>query len=225
MDYSQLKGDERVKEMKRLRHIHNFTNTEIGRLFNNLSRERVRQLIGNTGRGFVTRRRKKIWEENKHKTNAELKDALGLSSAAAACGYREGERHEVKGGGWKVNYDHVNYVSNLLKSKGIEHQLTKAMSPYDIHLENGNRLCVLSASQLFLPNIYSPLYSFNTRQDVKGRFCDFFICVTSDTLNVFIIPAMKTRMNSPIRFCYPKDHGKISKWVQYHGRFDLLEVK
>lgn len=217
---------EELAEMRRLRFQELLTTTEIGKRQNPpICRERVRQLIGNTGNGFVTRRKKKIWEQNKHKTNAELATALdlSLSKGSALHRYREGERHAMDGNsGLSVNYTHVNYVSNLLKSKGIEHELTKLRHPYDIHLENGLRVEVLSASPMYpFPDL--SMYSFNTRQDKKGRFCDFFICVTSDTLNVFVIPSRLTRVNSPIRFCFPKDYGKISKWLQYHGRFDLLE--
>lgn len=214
---------DRVAEMRRLRFQELLTTTEIGARQNPpISRERVRQLIGNTGSGFVTARKKKLWETNKHKTNLELRDVLDLSHTTSLYNYREGERHDVEGGGVKVNHTHVMFVSNILKSKGIEHELTKARHPYDLHLENGLRVEVLSASPMFpFPDL--SMYSFNTRQDKKGRFCDFFVCVTSDTLNVFVIPARLTRVNSPIRFCFPKDYGKISKWLQYHGRFDLLE--
>ncbi len=226
VNYSELKGAERVEAMKYFRHIKNYTNTAIAELFGEISRERVRQLIGNTGTGFVTRRKKAIWEQNKHLTNAELAEALELAQhKSASARYREGERHAIQGeSGLSINHDHVMYVSKLLNSKGIEHEPTPLRHPYDLRLANGLRVEVLSASPMHpFPNL--SMYSFNTRQDVKGRFCDFFACVMSDTLNVFVIPAHLTRVNSPIRFCFPKDYGKISKWVQYHNRFDLLEAK
>lgn len=216
---------DRIAEMRRLRFQELLTTTEIGLLQNPpISRERVRQLIGNTGRGFVTARKKKIWAQNKDKTNRELLEALGFSSTTSLYRYREGERHDIVGGGIKINADHVNYVSNLLKLKGIEHELTKARHPYDLHLENGLRVEVLSASPMshIFPGLN--MYNFNTRQEIKGRFCDYFACVTTDTLNVFIVPARLTRLTSPIRFCFPKDYGRISKWLQYHNRFDLLDT-
>lgn len=220
---NNLHGVERVEEMKRLRHIENWTLDAIGREFGNITRERVRQLIGNTGRGFQTRRRKMIWQENKHKTNEELGEAMGISSQTSIFKYRQGERHDAKdGSNHKVNYDHVKFFSDVLTQKGISHEIMKARHPFDILLSDGTRIEVLSNRGFQLPGGYATCRSFNTRQDVKGRHCDYFACIISDTLEIFIIPAHLTRINSPIRFCHPTTHHRKSKWLQYQDRFDLL---
>lgn len=217
---------EEIAEMRRLRFQEELTTTEIGLRQNPpISRERVRQLIGNTGRGFVTRRKKKLWRLNKGKTNAEIRELLDLGNNSSLAIYREGERHEVEGGNAKIGYDHQVYVSNVLKAKGIENELGKSRGQCSIILKNLKRVQVLSARPLKYPGVYSPMYSFNTRQDKRGRYCDFFICVCSDTLNIFVIPARLTRVNSPIRFCYPNEHWRKSKWMQYYGRYDLLEAE
>lgn len=208
--------------MRRMRFQENLTLAEIGAKFGGLCRERVRQLIGNTGRGFTTRRRKRIWEQNKHKTNSELRQALDLSSDTSLYRYRQGERHEIEGGTVKKGYDIENYVSNVLKSIGIENTLMNYRHPFDMLLPDGTRIEILSTAPFILPGGRAQCYSFNTHQDKKGRYCDYFICVASDTMEIWVIPAHLTKTNSPIRFCPRSDHWIKSKWLQYQNRFDLL---
>ena len=214
---------DRVAEMRRLRFTENLTLEEIGAKFGGLCRERVRQLIGNTGRGFVTRRKKKIWEQNKHKTNYELSNALGVSSKTTVFRYRNGERHEVAGGAAKKGYDMENYVSNVLKSMGFENTLMGYRHPFDMLMADGTKVEVLSTAPFILPGGRAECYSFNTHQDKKGRYCDYFVCVASDTMEIWVIPAHLTKTNSPIRFCPHSDHWIKSKWLQYQNRFDLLK--
>ena len=212
----------RVNEMLTLRFTERWTLQNIAEKFG-ISRERVRQIIGNTGAGFVTQKRKEIFESNKKLSNLKLSKLMGISPSAVTGGYRDGERHEIEGGALQIGTEMEEYVSRLLTQKGIAHKLMPHHHTFDILIGKNIRVDVKSARPL--SRAQAPTYSFNTSQDQRGKYADFFICITSDTKEVFVIPANETRGNAtPIRFAFPEaDYGRKSKWLKYHNRFDLLK--
>lgn len=217
---------DRVEEMRRLRFQELLTNTEIGLRQNPpISRERVRQLIGNTGRGFVTARRKRIWEENKYETNQKLSEMMEISESRVVKGYREGEWHNIKSGNVKTFQDAQKFVSAMLVIKGYENEMTGLRAGYSFLLENGNKVQLIACHPVQVPRCWAKTYSFNTRAEKVGIRCDFFICLCLDTLDMFVVPSDKVRgTGTPIRFSFPPTRHYKSKWLQYHGRFDLLDT-
>jgi len=206
---------DRIHEMKRLRFEELLTNTEIGRRQNPpISRERVRQLIGNTGRGFSTRRKKRIWEQNKHLSNSKLSEELGVGAGQVIL-YREGEWHGAEESrAWSQET-----VSKILSEHGFKNKLLQNKWHRRIFLENGKEIHVISSNPLDLYGTGAKSYTFTTR-DQK---CDFYACLCIDTMDVFIIPYKATRKRTPIRFTFPCTHHNKSKWLSYCNRFDLLE--
>jgi hypothetical protein len=94
---------------------------------------------------------------------------------------------------------------------------------FDILLENGKRVDVKAASRTMKPPSSKcyPFYSFGTKKPERGNYCDFFICVVVPTVDLFIIPFDDAGRDS-IRLIHPP-HKRVSKYFQYHNRFDLLK--
>lgn len=217
------KNFERSNEMHELRFVAKWTLQQIADKYN-ISRERVRQVLGNTGSGFVTEKRKDIAKDNIQLTNSKLSKLLGISKNAIHS-YRNGERHEIEGGFLKIGTEMEDFVSSKLSSLKIQHKLMSHFHSFDILLSNGLRVDVKTAMPLKSITRDTPTYSFNLHQETRGRYTDFFICVLYDTKDMFVIPAEETRItNTPVRFSFPEpNHGKKSKWHKYHDRFDLLK--
>jgi hypothetical protein len=189
-----------------------------------ISRERVRQIIGNSGH-LVQSRQRRIYEENKHLSNSRLSDAMGVV-IGSLYHYRSGERHEIdeggKGGGQKAGAEMEDLVSKKLHSIGIDNTLMPHQHPFDILLQNGKRVDVKSTDPAAISR-NSPIYSFTTGTYRKGNYCDFLILVLRDVTEYFVVPIDDAK--GIIRFCWPEtSFGKKSKWLRYHNRFDLLKA-
>lgn len=210
----------RTDQMQELRYKHKWTIEKIGKFFN-ISRERVRQLIGNTGR--ITQRDKAsrmldLYESNKGLSNAQLGRLLGIKSVSK---YRNGERHNIDGSGYpKIGADTEELVSERLSYLGIGHKLMPYAHPFDILLDTGSRVDVKSAEPISLRFYLFPCYTFHTKVIEKGHYCDFFILVLRDLTDFFVVPFKDAK--DCIRFSYPQ-YGYPSKWLKYHNRFDFLK--
>src|SRR5687767_4038281 len=109
---------ERIAEMRRLREEEMLNDVQIGAIFE-ISRERVAQLIGRKGRYIERERKQRIWEKNKHVSNEELADLMGVGKHTVAK-YRKDEWHEASGQNSEENGFAQKYISNLLSRMGIE---------------------------------------------------------------------------------------------------------
>jgi transcriptional regulator with XRE-family HTH domain len=215
------KSPSRTKEMQHLRYQEKWSLQQIATKFG-VSRERVRQLIGNSGKGLVTERQNTIYNKFKHLTNKALGKLLGVQAGTVMRDYRNGERHEIEGGVLKVGVEAEILVSKKLSSLGIRNTLMPHHHPFDILLGNGTRIDVKSSRPQNNSKTISPLYNFSTKKQIKKDFCDFFILFLFGENQFFIVPFKDAK--TLIRFCYPKTNkGRQSKWNQYHNRFDLLK--
>lgn len=213
--------DERLEKIKNLRFSRNYTLQEIANEFR-LSRERIRQLIGNTGRGYKNRRIRKLYENNKHLSNTELSEITGIVNISS---YRkDGIRHKINGGSLKIGVYFEELVSKTLNKNGISHKLMPHNHPFDILLDNGIRIDVKSVSPSRLLTKITNTYSFNPNKKRRGNYADYFICVLIDTEEMFVIPSSEIKKSSPIRFSWPRPtRGKESKYHKYHNNFDVLQ--
>jgi hypothetical protein len=211
--------DNRTKQMRSMRFDQHLTLQEIADHFGGLSRERVRQILGNTGKiGKSAKRR--IYERNRHLSNKELAELMHIKPVSVS-GYRSGERHEMSGGYVKIGTDVENAVSKKLASLGIGHKLMGHHHPFDILLNNGVRVDVKSSSLKTYPRWPTPVYNFVPKSKRRGRYCDFFILVCQDTNDMFVVPYEDAK--ETIRFAWPKYY-RASHWHKYHNRFDLLRT-
>lgn len=219
---------DRIQEMRRQRFEEKLTLQEIADLHGGISRERVRQLIGNTSELIQvtpakTRKNWIVYGENKHLSNSKLRSIMGIGQGRLF-NYRKSEkiRHDVEGGSIKIGYEAENLASKKLFSIDIKHTLTPTSHSFDILLENGSRVDVKSSNPMNSSKCVSPEYTFKTGKYTKGDYCDFLILVLRDVKEFFVVPTKKA--GGIIRFCWPgPDHGKRSKWLEYYNRFDLLK--
>lgn len=212
-----------TNEMIQLRQ-NDWTLQEIADKFG-ISRERVRQRIGNTGFQATQSRVKKnrsMYEQFKHLSNSALQKVLGIKTIN---NYRDDTRHAIDGGSLQVGTESEVTVSKKLHDLGFKNELMPHFHPFDILLDNGITVDVKSSDPMTSSKTISPCYTFNTKKAVKGNYCDFLILYLRDAKECFVVP-MKEAGNI-IRFCFPegslRTNNKVSKWLKYHNRFDLLK--
>lgn len=228
--------DPRVLEMQKLRFEKNWTLQDIATRFD-ISRERVRQIIGNTGttgarnQKMVKKQKKILSLANRPDlSNQQIAEATG-ASVESVVAYRSRRnikiRHKINGGSAERGAVMEEWVSKLMTGLGIGNKLMPHIHPYDIELSNGLRVDVKSCRPL-KASIDTPLYSFNvrSRHHRHNKQTDMFVLVAENEAGkreVFIVPKESLHSsNTPIRFCWPPSK-RVSKWHQYHNRFDLLK--
>lgn len=196
-----------------------------------ITRERVRQIIGNTGGEAIKKRmddKLDFVKSNPQKTNSELIEDLRVKFGAGLgklfFNIRSKTRHAIDGGALQLGVEAEIIVSEKLNSLGIKHQLMPHHHVFDIQLENGKTVDVKSRiNQSIAPSaagrLKTPQWRFVARKEKKGNYTDFFILYIWATKDFFVVPNEDVH-NDQIVFCWPPK--KPSKWHKYHNRFDLL---
>ena len=227
---------ERNQEMWKLRHIEGWTNTAIGNKWG-ISRERVRQIIGNTGKFFRREWTTKLKESGRISTeNLTWRDIDNLPGTKKV--WRETwsmERHMSKSGNIMVNQEFENLASSTLSEHNIRHEIMPSRYPYSIRISNGVRVDVhigntnmqSSPSQTNLtyptwkvPNINpEPEYDFLWAFIPDGYGYTYFIIPHEE------LEHLSAKRTANIRIPWPPMSGEryVSKWHKYHERIDLLE--
>ena len=215
-------GEERLAEMAYLRFEELWTLQEIGERFG-VSRERVRQILGNTGPGFKSTRLREKARAMSDKTNEEVAKALGISEQYASA-LRSGLRVPAKSGYKKLGTDKEEWVAALLEDKGFSCELKQLGHPFDILIDGKCRVDVkFSKTPKSSPSheCVSPTWRFAVRGDREN--CDFYVCVTAND-DVFVIPSGKVSPNmESLVFVYPTKRPDLAKWQKYYERYDLIE--
>lgn len=211
-----------ISEINDLRFVQGKTLREIAQIFG-VSKQRIGQLIGNTG--FVaTEKRREFIQSNIELTNKELSNLLNLSHSAISS-YRGNQRHAVenkgavgKGNKWE------EWTAQLLKQKGYYPELLNYRAPYDILLNGKIRIDVKATdSECWLPGAKNPIMKFNVGKN-KRQNCDFYFCVIINSLNYFIIPSIKVpEQMEQLQFSWPTSRCLQSNWQQYYKRWDLID--
>lgn len=223
-----LEPDERRKEMTELRFQKFWTLQQIADKYN-LSRERVRQLIGNTGYGFQSAQTELKIVGNEEKTNPELAESLDLS-VATIHQYRKGTRYKIAGdenGSLKVGIRWENWAAKKLGERGFDVELMPYGHKFDILL-NGNlridvKVCLTKRDAPSL-RIKSPSWRFHVASGEKRDDCDFYYCITKNE-DVFVIPSSMIPENqSQLVFCFPTLRPSLGKYQKYHEAYYLLEA-
>lgn len=213
------------EEMLELRHEYLWTLEEIGNEFG-VTRERVRQIIGNTGEGFKSRRIKEEINRYPNKSNKEIADLLGIAGSTVSR-YREtrspirGNSNRARGWKWRL------WAERKLSKLGFDAELVPRGQGYDILVNGSIRVTVrFCGSQWDPPSHFgtNPYWTFRNI-DAKRATTDFFMLVTKNE-DVFIVAKNSIPRNQEeIIFAYPTDRPEIGKYQQYHERYDLLMME
>lgn len=214
----------RREKMMQLRFDERLTLAEIGQEFG-ISRERVRQIIGNTG--YVL---SEVLEER----NEEIRSSISATPALAKkYGLSEGRvsvirsgrnYHLIASGNRRKGEIAERYVNWALNKNGISNELMPTGHPFDILALDKVRIDVKGAFTASKTKDYaSPLWRFHIGKNRRGKYCDMFICVIWDTKECFIIPdSVLKRDQGNIYFCWPTKRPTMGKYQKYLNRWDLI---
>lgn len=213
-------------EMKRLRYEELKTLQEIADIYN-ISRERVRQIVGNNDyKNNKTRRKRKKARANTDATNDELAKILNVSPNTIA-NYRSDIRHAVKSGSCRaVGHEWEEWTIDKLSEMGAVVEGMPLRHPYDLEV-NGYRVDVKYCDHPRTPPstrglLKSPQWVFGTKGDSDK--CDFFFCITGNK-DIFIIPSGEVGTKQQVVFCYPTERPSLGKYQKYLDRYDLLGIE
>lgn len=224
---------ERNQEMWRLRHIEGWSLPAIGKKFG-VSRERVRQIIGNTGKFFRREWTEKIKSSGRYSLQhyhfSEIKHLPGVSKV-----WQEdwsSHRHDSKGGYVRVGQEFEELAYSILKENGIDGTLMPNRFPYsiltdkgvkiDVHVGNTNT-ALFKSQHNTTPTWRVP----NIRYENDFDFLMAFI-PEGYGYTYFVIPhefLSSIKRTNNIRIPWPKisEDYYHSKWHQFHKRIDLIK--
>lgn len=219
----------RKEDMRELRLTHGWTLQRIADKYS-ISRERVRQVIGNTGtisfRNSAVFKDDLFLEDTKHLTNDELCELLNVNYVTVSR-QRGGIRHAVKGNGnVRKAFESEELASAWLKAKGINNELMAFRHPFDILALDRVRIDVKVAyGSCISPSQHniSPTWTFHVENGNKRDDTDFYLCIIAPTEEIFVIPAGKIPRNTgTIRFCWPTLRPELSNWQNYLDAYNLI---
>lgn len=216
--------DAREEEMIMMRFEKRMTLQEIGDTFG-ISRERVRQIVGNSDRRHLAAER--IRDEVKsvpELTNSEISSVLGISTATVSK-LRHGQRYAIDNDDCSlaIGVQKENEYAKKLSEMGMEVELMPYGEKFDA-IVNGHRVDFKFCATPNVPaGSVNPSWRFNTKNNSRKN-CDFYFCITAND-DVFIIPSDKIpqKMNQLV-FSYPAKHQSTGKWQKFLNRYDLLEA-
>lgn len=197
-----------------------------------ISRERVRQLIGNSGYmafDLMHKEREAVVEKSKDLTTPELLKKLGISSGSLP---KRNYHHPIENSDSSTYRGNVAEVraAEIIRQHGLTAELMPLQHPFDILVNGSIRLDVKSAHKpLTSPSILrrstSPMWKFKVGKNSRDK-CDFYFCIITETEDVFIIPSKDVPASMQfLVFCYPTERPEIAKWQNYHDAYDLLEAQ
>lgn len=223
------KASDRKMLMEWMRFDFGWTLQEIGDKFG-ISRERVRQILGNTG-SIVKQHRIDTALSSPHKTNGELADEIGISTERIAS-YRAGTHYKMENeqSGARVGQVAEELVAAKLESRGLSSKLMPLGHSFDILVENRLKIDVKCAHSGRIPpslrgKAKNPRYHFRIRKHPDRAAIDFYILVIHDERdNMFVVPFDAFPMpKSDLTMSWPTARPTLGKYQKYHNRFDLLD--
>lgn len=232
---------ERANKMMYMRNVELKTTREIADEFG-ISRERVRQIVGNdpTIRAKRNEKFSRYIQESTDKTNEELAKELGRAEGYVS-NRRNGTRHKINGDAnspFAVGAKWEEWVAERLNERGFSAKLMPPKNPYYDILVNDIVKINVKASTLYVTAKSIALrsktklrkfglHNFHFEKDI----CDFYACVVVDESGntLFIIPTKDIpsySRNGKYGYCfgfpYPPIYKK-SKYIKYLDNYDLIK--
>lgn len=223
---------DRKQEMTVLHFEQGWTMQQIADIFG-ISRERVRQIIGNSNDARRKLTEKILLQDMENKTTSEIKDSV----------FDKIRRPIVKVLDEKIALQHhlpdrtgrstglinginaENNVANILQVNGFNVELMPFGHPFDL-LVNGKKVDVKYSSSLSMPpRGKTPFYRFAIRKNIKPNSCDFFIFSVFDSNKLWIIPNSKLPNVNMVYITKNLSHHswkQSKRWDEYINRFELL---
>jgi len=220
-----IKDKTRAQEMLHLRKEDFLSLREIGEKYG-ISRERVRQIIGNNSLDeWVTpfMRYFKFHPDTSQYTNTELARELNCN-VATVNKYRRGQIHLCESERINTSLKWVGWASNKLFELGMPNRIMFFHSPYQLHAYNNAKIIVcVAATPRSAPSLRntSPQWGFSVR--ANERKADFFFLVIAPYEAVFIIPYDKIHNTERVAFCYPTLRPTLFKWGAYQDAYHLIK--
>lgn len=220
----------RTEDMKRLRHEQRWSLKAIGEKYN-ISRERVRQIIGNTGVKYINEPEKALIAESSHLTTKELAEIVDMPVSSVRI-LRQNTRYkhtEDTTLGFGLEWE--ERAAEVLRKNGYEVELQSYGKPFDILVNGKCRIDVKSTSapresDSIVKNCINPQWSFSLRE--CHHDVDFYVLIIAPTNDYFIVPSSEPpqyKGSVPhIRFSWPTSRPTIGRYQKYHNRFDLIRV-
>jgi hypothetical protein len=225
---------ERQTIMRLMRDFAGLSLGEIGSKFGGLSRERVRQIIGNTGNIPLSSRTDKverIRSSDYIQTNHDVADTLGISVSTVGK-YRVGLPKRIandKSAG-RIGQVWEEWAVGILSDMGMKCEVMPPKnSGYDL-IVNGWRVDVKACltpkkSPSIMDKVINPAYRFGVNKPIGEARGDFYLFIIADTKEVFVVPHdVVPPGTEQVVFCWPTARPSIGKYQKFHNRFDLLEI-
>lgn len=217
--------EERDFEIERLRFEEGWKLQKIADKYD-ITRERVRQIVGNTGYLFAQLRHEEIKDADPMESNQALAKRLNMKTSTISLhrdGWHtvEGDSVLAMGNGWE------KWAAVQMIKRGHVAELQPLRSYFDILLDTHLKVDVKAATGNIPPSKQgrqkNPGYHFNLRKSEARKPVDFYFCIATETEDVFIVPYDKLPMpKETLLFCWPTARPTLGKYQKYHNRWDLL---
>lgn len=216
--------EERCQVMLSLRYDHGWTLNEIGILFG-VTRERVRQIIGNSGWMAAKYRKREVRAAPYEVTNQQLADELGLTYATVSY-LRAGIPKKAPSGSLRrIGQKCEERVEEKLESLGYTVEKMAPNAPFDLLVDGEIKIDVKYASTKPNPPSKSALNNTQYQFKVEGhgeKDLDFFVFVAED--DMFVVPhSAVPRQMKYVCFVWPTDRPEIGKYQKYKDKWELLD--
>lgn len=220
--------------MYKLRYEQGYTLQEISDMFS-ISRERIRQIIGNSGKDFITKFNQSVAETidiTKNSSFSSIVDDVAKSDIRvrpsallkALQPKLSSTHHKMDGGNAETGEIGEREVSDKLTSIGIQNTLMPAGHPFDILLDGGIKIDVKSATvdRFYNKKAIHKTFKFQVQKSMGDKYCDFFVCLVVPFHAMFVIPWELVQGKTSLYLTYPVPQRNWSWIYQYESRFDLL---
>lgn len=218
---------EREEEIRCLRYKEGWPLQKIADAYG-LSKERIRQIVGNTGNMA-----NEIWRQNFKEvasdpflTNQELAEMFNVSPSTVS-NHREG--WHIAGGksNLTTNTNYVYRIAQEMERMGLDVELMPLHHGHHILVAGKIKIAVRVSKGCIPPSqagrLINPVYHFNLRNRIGKEPIDFYILITWATNDVFVVPADAIPDGQgDIGMVWPTARPEIGKYQKYHNMFSLI---
>lgn len=214
-------NDPRYDRMLELRLVEGLSLKLIARKFG-LTRERVRQIIGNTGHVASDFRKEAINNYPPTVTNQQVAKELGLSVSTIISYRAPNSFYLFDSGNREGHTKSILYVGKKLVAAGHKVEYLPSSTTNDLLVNGRYRVCVRHTNvEKDAPSMrnQSPVWQFS----FVGTDEAHFVCCVIKYNEIFVIPRTTfPRGRESVAFAYPTLRPSMSKVVPYLNKFELL---